>query len=633
MTTGTVASLINLLGFITGLVLYVLLLWMVLTSRPGSNRLTLLTGILGFAWNIGAFSGYGLFNLGFTESAPLLLAAAFSALCFLPAVVVHSALRAGEKTSRAQNLLIAGLAYAMSGVATLMHFGSAITNGAVPSQFALRGVTIGFVALLIVLLLITRGQTGRGRVLWVVAMSVFAVSALHLSTHEIGQDPWWLQLAGHHASLPLALLILYQDFRFAFADIFLKRALAFILLAGLIFGIFVFGVMPVLAGNPTSERSIALLLAMWAVTALVFPLLSRGAEWLIDKVVLKRVDYTQLAATLSRAIERCEIPDAILDETVRTLAPALSAQSIEWSDSELKDHLNWVQQDRRSARIAVPSMDSPRYILRIRNLSGGRRLLSDDLAMLERVALLVARRIDAVRSMQERYRHDLQEQEMRKLAAEAELRALRAQINPHFLFNALTTIGYLIQTAPERALGTLMRLSGLLRGVLRSGAEFVTIGEELDLVEAYLDIERARFEGRLRVHIDIPWELRRVRIPALVIQPLVENAIKHGISECLSGGEVRITARLQQPDESSEVAAAVLISVIDTGVGVTETALARRRARGFGLSNIEQRLQHYGSGKTPLTIRSTPGTGTTVEIRVSLQAGETVNVLASTKPS
>jgi sensor histidine kinase YesM len=90
---------------------------------------------------------------------------------------------------------------------------------------------------------------------------------------------------------------------------------------------------------------------------------------------------------------------------------------------------------------------------------------------------------------------------------------------------------------------------------------------------------------------------------------------------------------LQQPDESSEVAAAVLISVIDTGVGVTETALARRRARGFGLSNIEQRLQHYGSGKTPLTIRSTPGTGTTVEIRVSLQAGETVNVLASTKPS
>ena len=161
--------------------------------------------------------------------------------------------------------------------------------------------------------------------------------------------------------------------------------------------------------------------------------------------------------------------------------------------------------------------------------------------MLERAALLAARRIDAVRSMQERYRRDVHEQEIHKLAAEAELRALRAQVNPHFLFNALTTIGYLIQTAPERALGTLMRLSGLLRSVLRSGEEFVTIGEELDLVEAYLDIERARFEERLRVRIDVPWELRHIRIPALVIQPIVENAIKHGISESVAGGEVRIS--------------------------------------------------------------------------------------------
>src|SRR6185295_11062747 len=124
MTTGTAASLINLLGFITGLVLYVMLLWMVLTSRPGSNRLTLLTGILGFAWNAGAFSGYGMVNLGFMAS-PLLLAGAFGALCFLPAVVVHSALRAGEKHSRLHNVLIAGPAYTMSGIATIMHFHSA----------------------------------------------------------------------------------------------------------------------------------------------------------------------------------------------------------------------------------------------------------------------------------------------------------------------------------------------------------------------------------------------------------------------------------------------------------------------------------------------------------------------------
>src|SRR4029453_2020839 len=124
------------------------------------------------------------------------------------------------------------------------------------------------------------------------------------------------------------------------------------------------------------------------------------------------------------------------------------------------------------------------------------RLMSDDVAFLEAVAVMVARRIDAARVIHERCARDLREQEATKWATEAELRALRAQVNPHFLFNSLTTVGYLIQTAPERALGTLMRLSGLLRSVLKSSEEFVTIGEELDLIEAYLDIERARFEER-----------------------------------------------------------------------------------------------------------------------------------------
>ena len=137
-----------------------------------------------------------------------------------------------------------------------------------------------------------------------------------------------------------------------------------------------------------------------------------------------------------------------------------------------------------------------------------------------------------------------------------------------------------------------MRLSGLLRGVLKSGEEFVTIGEELDLIEAYLDIERARFEDRLRIHIDVPGDLRSLRIPALVVQPLVENAIKHGISECIAGGEVRIRARLQN--------GALVISVVDTGVGATDSVFERRKARGVGLSNVEQRLERYGGGPHPL---------------------------------
>src|SRR5206468_9395549 len=120
---------------------------------------------------------------------------------------------------------------------------------------------------------------------------------------------------------------------------------------------------------------------------------------------------------------------------------------------------------------------------------------------LDAIAMLVGRRIDAIRLAHERYDSRIREQEIGKLATEAELRALRAQINPHFLFNALTTIGYLIQTAPQRAFDTLMRLTSLLRSVLRSEGELTTLGREIELVESYLEIERARFEDRLRMSI------------------------------------------------------------------------------------------------------------------------------------
>lgn len=169
-------------------------------------------------------------------------------------------------------------------------------------------------------------------------------------------------------------------------------------------------------------------------------------------------------------------------------------------------------------------------MITIPDLTGGRRFLSDDLASLEAIAVGLARRIDAIRITEERYDRELREQEMARLASEAELRALRAQVNPHFLFNALTTIGYLIQTTPPRALQTLLRLTALLRAVLRSEGELTTLGRELDVIDAYLDIERARFEDRLRVTIDIPRALRSIPVPPLILQPLVENAVKHGIA-------------------------------------------------------------------------------------------------------
>ncbi|MGH9915173.1 MAG: sensor histidine kinase [Pyrinomonadaceae bacterium] len=211
---------------------------------------------------------------------------------------------------------------------------------------------------------------------------------------------------------------------------------------------------------------------------------------------------------------------------------------------------------------------------------------------------------------------------MKKLALEAELRALRAQLDPHFLFNALTTIGYLIQTTPEKAFDTLMHLTALMRKVLRRVAgDSTTLGEELDLIDSYLAIEHARFEHRLRVRIDVPHELTMCRIPPLIVQPLVENGIKHAISQNSAGGEICITAHVKTVNGSINQAKKMLvIKVSDTGAGPGKTELAKARRKGIGLSNIEERLAHYYGSEAQCKMFSTSGFGTTVELHLPVNS-------------
>jgi two-component system LytT family sensor kinase len=249
-------------------------------------------------------------------------------------------------------------------------------------------------------------------------------------------------------------------------------------------------------------------------------------------------------------------------------------------------------------------------------LRGGRRLLSDDLALLEGTALAAARRVDALRVARERWGREVREREIRQLATEAELRALRAQLNPHFLFNALTTVGHLLQESPERARGTLLRLTGLLRAVLRPATGgLVSLGEEMEIVEAYLAIEQARFEERLRVRLDVPGELRTLRLPALLLQPLVENAVKHGITPLRAGGAVSVHARLE-PAADGGAGERLHLTVSDTGAGVTEPMLQAQRGRGLGLASVEQRLERHFGAAASFAFRSVPGEGTSVELRL-----------------
>jgi len=199
------------------------------------------------------------------------------------------------------------------------------------------------------------------------------------------------------------------------------------------------------------------------------------------------------------------------------------------------------------------------------------------------------------------------ERELRELAIAAQLAALRAQVNPHFFFNSLNSIAQLISTDPAKAEACVERLADIFRYVLtRTQAEFVPLAEELQIAEAYLDIERARFGDDLIVREEIDERARALLLPGLILQPLVENAVKHGISQKIGGGSVLIRAALEGD--------ALRLMVHDTGVGIRAPESVFER--GLGLRNVRDRLvKLYGIDYAP-SIRSADGEGTTVTVRI-----------------
>lgn len=609
------ALLVNLLGFSVGIALYALVALMVVRhrgTRKGENvsLLLLTTAALGLLWNAGELYGFAVKDFGAVVVSPFLVAISFSALGFLPSVVVHSA---QSEESRTNWLTFA--AYGLSIVATIMHFRSAFSGASVPSDLALQTLTFGSLALSAGLLTFNLRQTLEKKTVFAAALLVFAVSALHLSGEREGSS-WYVELIAHQSSLPLALVILYQNYRFAFADLFLKRAISLMLLTTLASGLYVFVAVPLLRYHETHDRddvqAAGLILGLWVTTALVYPSIYRFAVWLVDKVLLHRADYAKLQQDLAREVETGESIDDILNNISTRLATTLTANNATWGECQFTARYPSVNFTAYEANILVPTADDPQYEINLTDFFGGRRLLSDEISLLESVALVAARRIDVLRVSHERFEQKFREQEFTKLATEAQLTALRSQINPHFLFNALTTLGYLIKTSPDKAYDTLLRLTQLLRGVLKSTGEFSTLGDEIKLIESYLDIEHARFEERLRVNIDVSEELKLLQVPSLILQPIVENAIKHGISENKKGGEVRISAEMTNGNADP----VLRLTVWDSGPG--KNALTNN-SDGVGLRNIRERLATYYGGAAKLTLAITDGQGTNAAIDLPIK--------------
>ncbi|ABB32916.1 signal transduction histidine kinase, LytS [Geobacter metallireducens RCH3] len=206
----------------------------------------------------------------------------------------------------------------------------------------------------------------------------------------------------------------------------------------------------------------------------------------------------------------------------------------------------------------------------------------------------------------------------RKLVREAEIRALQAQINPHFLFNTINTIISYTRTSPETASDLLVKLADFFRRNINPGGDSVPLATELEHCRAYIAIEKARFEDRLRVVFDVDEEALGCKLPTLTLQPLVENALKHGILPREEGGEIRVGAHRE--------GGVVRIVVGDNGVGMPPEQVARlfsgessqlpTEGAGIALNNVNARLSALYGPEHALRVESTPGAGTTVSFTV-----------------
>ncbi len=196
-----------------------------------------------------------------------------------------------------------------------------------------------------------------------------------------------------------------------------------------------------------------------------------------------------------------------------------------------------------------------------------------------------------------------------QLLLKARMDALTSQINPHFLFNTLNTVSSLIRFDPDMARGVVLKLSNILRRLLRKHETFVPLREELEFIDNYLDIEVIRFgRDKLQIFKEIDEQTLETFVPSMLLQPMVENSIKHGLAPKLEGGQIHLRTR--------QVDGRLLIEISDNGMGIPSERLAGVYGGGIGISNVHERLRLLYGDQFKMDIRSQEGQGTQIHIEI-----------------
>ena len=601
--------LLNVLGHVAGMTAFCAFLFLLFRGSRSAVLAPAAAAGLAACWNLGSLIVL-LADPG-SQLQEVVAALSFAVLSLLPCALLQLALGTDYRW-------LGWTGYAVGSGASLIHVSNALGIGFATPEAGIATINYGFSVLAVVAAgLMARRDPGRRlasmRTLAAMALFLLAASFVHFGRVHL-PGAWLHELVFHHAGIPLSLFVLLLDYRFLLLDVFIRLAgaglLAAAFAAALLWLMNALGLLQSVGGT---ALGLAAFLVVASVVILAYPPVLTWLGIRVQNALFRRQDVRVAARqirTLGAAGER-----GFLERASELIAGFVSAKrwvllemgwgqdiaGVEISPSPYFDKLDKSGFGWAEAAVPLPDGSGASRVLLLAARQGAQRFLSGDVTDLERLSAEVGIRIEAMRR-----------EEQENLLRDAEMAALRAQINPHFLFNALNALNGIIPKAAIDARRTLLNLADIFRYSLDAKQQFVSLEEELRIVEAYLQIERLRLGERLTIRIELDDRVRLKKVPALSIQPLVENAVKHGVSSRAQGGEVRVLAIHED--------GALHIEVSDNGKGFDPQV---QSSLGHGLQSVERRLHLCYGGAVKFQIEA-DGTGSRVGFRVPLQVLEKV---------
>ncbi|HYA16005.1 MAG TPA: histidine kinase [Bryobacteraceae bacterium] len=599
--------LVNTIGHCAGAIAFGILLYLLLLDWRANPRerspLPSLAAALALLWNLGSL--IGLATSPGDAISDAIVAGSFSVLSVLPAVLLHISLRSSRRL-----LWIAG--YVVSALAVLLHIVDLVTGLPRFHYAAILLVTLGFgtlTAASVILESAAGNRDGSGaRLAGAMVLFLFAISFVHFeSAHDA--KAWSGEIALHHAGIPLALFVLLQDYRFLLLDAFIRFLVNGILAAFTVWIASVADARFALLANARQDPFYAGIVFTLACLALgLFAWSRTRAQRFLTRTVFLRSSVDRSISRLRDLTASSE--SSYLDAAAAIVAEFFSARRFEIvpaadrvpeSAIAVLDAARWTVPSWVQALAPMRFSRGDTRLLLLGSRTGGRRYLSEDIELLDRLSAIATEQVERIRNG-----------EMQQLVSQAELRALQAQINPHFLFNSLNTLYGVIGRENHRARQLVANLAGLFRYSFAADRAVIRIEEELTIVRAYLEIEQLRLGSRLVVELDIDESTHPCEIPVLSIQPLVENAVKHGAASRTGAGFVRLLVRRDRE--------MIKVEISNSGrFGASSAEADPPDSHGVGLANVRRRLALCYGGQSDFGV-SSDASSTTVSFSLPVRS-------------